>query len=83
MYYRLVAERAPEAWHAFLAARGDEPVRLLQRQDSDGARLTWMEIYGPSLHDGPGLEQKIAAAMAPFIDGDRHAEIFSALQGDH
>lgn len=75
VYYKVKAERAAAARAAFEAARGDASVRLLQRQDA-GEMLTWMEIHAAKQTEP---EARIAAAMAPFIEGDRHLERFVAL----
>lgn len=80
VYYKLRPERAVAARAAFEAARADAPVRLLQRQDSDPGMLTWMEIYGPELVDAAACERRIAAAMAPYVQGLRHGEAFDALR---
>ncbi|MDN3920630.1 DUF4936 family protein [Roseateles violae] len=76
VYYKLRAGLAAAARAAFDAARGMAPVRLLQR-DEGGAWLTWMEIYAP---EQPELEARIAAALAPFIEGERHGERFAELK---
>ena len=75
VYYKLRAERAAAARAAFEAARGDASVRLLQRPNG-GDLLTWMEIHAI---EQSAVEARIAAAMAPFIEGDRHRERFTAL----
>ena len=77
VYYKLRAENAAAARAAFEAARGDTAVRLLQREDG-GELLTWMEIHAPQQAD---VEARVAAAMAPFIEGARHRELFSPLSG--
>lgn len=76
VYYRLKVEQATAARAAFETARGDAPVRLLQRQDSEPGMLTWMEIYGPGLD---ALELRVAAALASFVQGIRHRESFLPL----
>ena len=80
VYYRLRAEQAGAARAAFDAARGAQPVRLLQRQDGAGAALlTWMEIYAVDLDDAQALERRIAQALQPFVQGLRHCERFDGL----
>ncbi|MDM4765163.1 DUF4936 family protein [Pelomonas sp. SE-A7] len=77
VYYKLRPEAASAARAAFELARASAPVRLLQRPGSDGL-LTWMEIYTETqLH----CEPRIAAALGPFVLGDRHAEWFEPLSG--
>ncbi|MET0518130.1 MAG: DUF4936 family protein [Burkholderiaceae bacterium] len=76
VYYRLKVEQATAARAAFERARGDAPVRLLQRQDGEPGLLTWMEVYEPGLD---ALELRIAAALAGFVQGLRHRECFVAL----
>lgn len=78
VYYKLQPERATVARAAFEAARAEAPVRLLQRQDGDPGLLTWMEIYGPGLADAAACERRIAAVMAPYVQGLRHCEVFDA-----
>lgn len=79
VYYKLHAGQTAAALAAFEAARGQAPVRLLQRQDSDPCLMTWMEVYGPGLDDPAGLERRIAAAMAGFVLGLRYREVFEPL----
>lgn len=79
VYYRLHLDQAAAARAAFDAARGGAPVRVLQRHDSDPLMVTWMEIYGAGVDDPLGLEQEIAAAMTPFVQGLRHRELFMPL----
>ena len=76
VYYKLQAETAAAARTAFESARGAAEVRLLQREDAGGV-LTWMEIYAPGL--AGEVEARIAKAVAPFIEGDRHSERFQEL----
>ncbi len=79
IYYKLGLAQAETALAAFQQARGEAPVRLLQRRDGDAAILTWMEIYGPDVAQAELLEQCVAAVMAPFAVGTRHREVFQAL----
>ena len=87
VYYRIRAADSAAALAAFrelqeqLASEGVpvSDLRVLQRQDSDSSLPTWMEIYGPGLSDPVGLEVRVAAAMAPFVQGLRHRECFTAL----
>ena len=78
VYYKLRAEQAEAARAVFEAARGDAPVRLLQRaddQEMDGL-LTWMEIYPPGLEV---LEARVAEVMHRILPGPRHREKFAPL----
>ncbi|WP_349744421.1 DUF4936 family protein [Roseateles cavernae] len=79
IYYKLGPAQAEAALAAFEQARGEAPVRLLQRRDGDAALLTWMEVYGPDVAQAQLVEQRIAAVMAPFAVGARHREAFEAL----
>ncbi len=87
VYYRIRAADSAAALTAFrklqeqLAAEAVpiSALRVLQRQDSDSSLPTWMEVYGPGLNDPVGLEARVAAAMAPFVQGLRHRECFTAL----
>jgi len=80
VYYTLRADQADAARAAFETARGDAPVRLLQRLDASGpALLTWMETYGENVADGAAVERRIAQALAPFVQGLRQCEPFKAI----
>jgi hypothetical protein len=58
--------------------------RLLRRPDEHDDQQTWMEIYALQRDDrqggvSPQIEADIAAeavALAPFIAGNRHTEVF-------
>ena len=80
VYYRLCSEQAEAARAAFESARASAPVRLLERQDPAGSTLlTWMEIYGADVEDPLTVEQRLAQALEPFLQGTRHIEIFDAV----
>jgi len=87
VYYRLRAADTAAALAAFQALRAElaaeghavEALRVMQRQDSDISLPTWMEIYGPGLADPLALEARVAVVMAPFVQGLRHRELFTAL----
>lgn len=81
VYYKLHAGQAEAARAAFEQAREGQPVRLLQRSDTDPVFLTWMEIYGPALPDAAALQARVAAHMAPFAQGPRHLESFVGIAG--
>lgn len=81
VYYRVHADRRPEALAAFEQARLERPVRLLKRHDQDPVFETWMEIYGQPVTDALGAERDIAAAMSPWIQGPRHREAFEPVAG--
>lgn len=77
VYYRVAADHVDAALIAFRKARVEAPIELLQRpeQDADG-RWTWMEVYP----DGWGhREPAVAAAMAPWLAGERLVERFEML----
>lgn len=79
VYYRLPGARAEAALAAFELASAGSGVRLLQRADAATGELTWMEIYASA--DQLAHEPGIAAALAGFVDGERHRERFSPLLG--
>jgi len=87
VYYRLRAADSAQALAVFrsllssLAAEGLNvaSLQLLQRQDSDSSLPTWMEVYGPDLAEPLALKARFAAVMAPFVQGLRHRELFTAL----
>jgi len=83
VYYKLASAQRQAALAAFEVACAplSEPrPRLLRRQDAmrgDGLE-TWMEI-----HSGSQAQQNeacLAAALAPFVQGQRHREKFLPLR---
>jgi hypothetical protein len=78
VYYQLKAEEAQAARAAFDAARQGDAVRLLRRRDN-GILVTWMEIYDATVDDAPNVEQRMARAMGPFVQGSRHIETFEPV----
>jgi hypothetical protein len=52
-------------------------VRLLLREDEDGALQTWMEIHAGPL--AQASEQAVAQAIAPLLSGARHVERFQPI----
>jgi len=77
VYYRIMPAHAEAARAAFQRARGASGVRLLQRSDAAAEALTWMEVYATP--EQQALEPGIAAALAAFVQGERHSERFAAL----
>ncbi|MFT7723964.1 MAG: DUF4936 family protein [Roseateles sp.] len=77
VYYRIVGEHADAALTAFRKARVEAPIELLRRPEPDAdGRWTWMEIYP----EGWGhREPPVAAAMAPWVAGERRIERFEML----
>ena len=77
VYYRVAAQNADAALTAFRKARVEAPIELLQRPEPDAeGRLTWMEVYPEGwAHREPG----VAAAMAPWLAGERKVERFEML----
>lgn len=91
IYYRLdpldapAARRAVAAFQAELRARYPWlRTRLLRRSRASDAQETWMETYtaDPAMNS-TGITQEVAAqieqaatALAPFVRGDRHIEVF-------
>jgi Domain of unknown function (DUF4936) len=93
IYYRVKpaqlaqARAAVAAMQAQLQAAHPQLVaRLLQRDDAQGGLHTWMETYRTEPHRdaaGIGVElqaaiESAAIAVAPFIAGPRHTEVFVA-----
>ncbi|HEV7912574.1 MAG TPA: DUF4936 family protein [Albitalea sp.] len=92
IYYRIEVAVASTALAAVLEfqarLRHRHPgltARLLRRPDEPQAPQTWMEIYAYDPQRGvpaaisPQLEAEIAEeakALAPFITGARHTEVF-------
>jgi len=91
IYYRIRVDAARAALDAALALqarlRERHPgltARLLRRPEEQDQQQTWMEIYalprdGEAAGVTPQLEAEIAAAaiaLAPFIVGTRHTEVF-------
>jgi hypothetical protein len=89
IYYRIQAAKvglALETVNEFQARlRVRHPglsARLLRRPDEQDDMQTWMEIYSFALAKAgvtPEIESEISAeatALAPFITGARHTEVF-------
>ena len=93
VYYRVHSAQAPVARAAVLAFQAElksrHPAlraRLLRRADGTDGEQTWMETYATDpLTDGIGITQSMQAdieasarALAPFVQGVRHTEVFIA-----
>ncbi len=77
VYYRIREADASGALAAFRAARGSTATpQLMRRPDAAQGLQTWMEVYDGTSTDA---EPDIAAAMAPWISGERHLEHFVPL----
>ena len=89
IYYRITAVgasgalRTVGAYQARLRSRHPGlAARLLRRPDEHNGTQTWMEIYSFDAHPGgvpPEIEAEIereAQALAAFLDGSRHTEVF-------
>lgn len=88
IYYRAKVEDAQALSAAVLAAQAKVQsacpglqARLLRRPDSRDEHHTWMEIYALAPHGiddtlAQQIEAQLAAALAPWIVGPRHAEGF-------
>lgn len=79
VYYKLEPAQAEAALAAFEQARGEAPVRLLQRREAAASLLTWMEVYGADVAQADAIEQRVASAMAGLVSGPRHLERFETL----
>jgi len=86
IYYRIRADAAGAALEAVQAMQArlrrehaGLAARLLRRPEEHDEQQTWMEIYASPAGVTPDLESRIAeaaAALAPFIVGSRHTEVF-------
>ena len=77
VYYKVAADNADAALVAFRKARVEAPLELLQRPEPDDqGRWTWMEIYPEGWTH---REPQVAAAMAPWLAGERRVERFELL----
>ncbi len=77
VYYRVAADQVDDALVAFRKARVEAPIELLQRPEPDDqGRRTWMEIYPEGWTH---REPQVAAAMAPWLAGERRVERFEML----
>jgi hypothetical protein len=76
VYYRIAPAQADPAQAAFRQACATAPVALLQRPELRDGLLTWMEVYPEAC---TGLEPAVAAAMQPWVQGERHREAFYPL----
>ncbi len=81
VYYKVSSAQAGAALQAFDAClaglTGPRP-RLMARDELASGLQTWMEIHAGA--ESAELEQKLAAALAPFISGSRHVERFGPLR---
>ena len=81
VYYRVPQARLAEALvavrslHAALGAA----VELLRRPGLSNGLVTLMEVYQLEDDAVQALEAGAAAALAPWLDGPRHIEVFEAL----
>ena len=77
VYYRIAEENVDAALIAFRKARVEAPIELLQRPEPNAeGQWTWMEIYP----EGWGhREPQVAAAMGPWLAGERKVERFEML----
>lgn len=79
VYYKLEPAQAEAARSTFEQARGEAPVRLLQRSEAAASLLTWMEVYGADVAQADAVEQRVASAMAGLVSGPRHLERFETV----
>jgi hypothetical protein len=75
VYYR-VREADLAAAAAALGALPGE-VELLRRPGADDGLVTLMEVHR---NEDPALEAQCAAAVAPWLQGVRHVEVFAPLE---
>jgi hypothetical protein len=78
VYYRVPEARLGEAGAALRAVHGG--VELLRRPGSRDGLVTLMEIYAADdLAQATAIEAAARAALAPWIVGERHVEVFEPL----
>jgi hypothetical protein len=89
VYYRVRSDHVPAAVAALRALHGDwqreEPAlgcELMRRVDGgDPGPVTLMEIYRHAGGVAPAWQQRIErearAALAPWLVGERHVEVFA------
>ena len=81
VYYRVRADDAAAAISAVQtvhALRG--AVELLCRTPVEGALLTLMEVYAADdAAAAAAVERDAALALAPWLVGERHVEVFDVL----
>jgi len=81
VYYRVPETRLAEALvavrsvHAALGAA----VELLRRPGHANGLVTLMEVYQLEDDAAQAFEASAAAALAPWLDGPRHIEVFEAV----
>jgi transposase len=84
VYYRVPeAQLAPalqalRPLHAELRRLG-AAVELLRRPDAPQGRVTLMDVYSLDDAAAAAFEARAAAALAPWLDGQRHVEQFEPL----
>ena len=90
VYYRVAAADAARCAAEVAAFQArltrDEPgliARLLARPGAADGIETWMETYALGTPQGAGIDARLeariadeAAALAPFLRGPRHVEVF-------
>lgn len=89
VYYRVRSSHVPTAVAALRALHGDwqreDPAlgcELMQRVDDGGTeQVTLMEVYRHADGVAPSWQQRIEcearAALAPWLVGERHVEVFA------
>jgi hypothetical protein len=75
VYYRVREADLAAATAALRALPGD--VELLRRPEANDGFVTLMEVHRG---DDPALEARCAAAIAPWLQGVRHVEVFAPLE---
>jgi hypothetical protein len=84
VYYRVPQAQLAEAvaviqaLHAGLQQAGVSP-ELLRRPGAVNGQVTLMDVYTLAELDALAFEARAAAALAPWLDGQRHVEIFDRL----
>ena len=84
VYYRVpeaqlqAALAALQPLHAELR-RGGTALELLRRPGAPQGRVTLMEVYSLDDAAAAAFEARAAAALAPWLDGQRHVEQFEPL----
>lgn len=77
VYYRVHADAVAAVQAALQPHLAAGRLQLLRRPELRDGLVTLMEVQAPGLDDS--TEATIAACVAPWVQGQRHVELFEPL----
>jgi hypothetical protein len=79
VYYRVPQAQVADVVAALqaLQAQATTGFEVLRRPEASDGLATLMEVYSEAAPDG--IEARAAAAVAPWLQGERHFEVFERL----